>query len=411
MSQVYSRCYFYHQDKPCQVPQKMSYISGQQGPFDDQMLRIGASDNYFLSPPPYGGGPDSTGTSTSTSHSHGLGHGPGSGSGPGSGPGMASASASAISMDSELNLSFLQHPGLDVHVKEEDQGFPVLMGGPLSNGMARGHSMVESVPDSITDSMSRRNNNGDSSYTSPMSSGQGQGQGNGSASQTAGQGQGQDKSESSGMKADSEEEQIRRKRAMNRAAQKAFRERKEARVKQLEQQLKDSERDREQLLSELEDLRKHNIEMHAENRILLQTKSAGVPGVPLPLPLAQGLGQGISQGQGINQSIPQDLGAGPGTCPTKFTFPSKRDFVEELIDLQDQTYDAETVSRTQPVNYSHDGQEMMTISATWEYLHKVSERIDFDLSLVMCKLKGKQVCHGKGPSFYKSDVDRYIQEA
>ncbi|KAG0668112.1 hypothetical protein C6P43_004325, partial [Kluyveromyces marxianus] len=214
----------------------------------------------------------------------------------------------------------------------------------------------------------------------------------------------QDKSESSGMKADSEEEQIRRKRAMNRAAQKAFRERKEARVKQLEQQLKDSERDREQLLSELEDLRKHNIEMHAENRILLQTKSAGVPGVPgvgqsIPLPLAQGLGQG----QGISQSIPQGLG--PGTCPTKFTFPSKRDFVEELIDLQDQTYDAETVSRTQPVNYSHDGQEMMTISATWEYLHKVSERIDFDLSLVMCKLKGKQVCHGKGPSFYKSDVD------
>ena len=396
----------------------MSYISGQQGPFDDQMLRIGASDNYFLSPPPYGGGPDSTGTSTSTSHSHGLSHGPGSGSGPGSGPGMASASASAISMDSELNLSFLQHPGLDVHVKEEDQGFPVLMGGPLSNGMARGHSMVESVPDSITDSMSRRNNNGDSSYTSPMSSGQGQGQGqgSGSASQTAGQGPGQDKSESSGMKADSEEEQIRRKRAMNRAAQKAFRERKEARVKQLEQQLKDSERDREQLLSELEDLRKHNIEMHAENRILLQTKSAGLPGVPgVPLPLAQGLGQGISQGQGINQSIPQDLGPGQAlgqsTCPTKFTFPSKRDFVEELIDLQDQTYDAETVSRTQPVNYSHDGQEMMTISATWEYLHKVSERIDFDLSLVMCKLKGKQVCHGKGPSFYKSDVDRYIQEA
>lgn len=331
-------------------------------------------------------------------------------------------------MDSELNLSFLQHPGLDVHVKEEDQGFPVLMGGPLSNGMARGHSMVESVPDSITDSMSRRNNNGDSSYTSPMSSGHSSGHSSSltaslTAGQTAGQtagpglGQGsaqpQDKSESSGMKADSEEEQIRRKRAMNRAAQKAFRERKEARVKQLEQQLKDSERDREQLLSELEDLRKHNIEMHAENRILLQTKSAGIPGVPIPgpgpLPLPLPLAQSLGQGQGQGQSIPQ--GPGQGTCPTKFTFPSKRDFVEELIDLQDQTYDAETVSRTQPVNYSHDGQEMMTISATWEYLHKVSERIDFDLSLVMCKLKGKQVCHGKGPSFYKSDVDRYIQES
>ncbi|CDO95974.1 unnamed protein product [Kluyveromyces dobzhanskii CBS 2104] len=188
------------------------------------------------------------------------------------------------------------------------------------------------------------------------------------------------------------EEQIRRKRALNRAAQKAFRERKEARVKQLEKQLKQSENDREQLLNELEDLRKHNIEMHAENRILLQTKNDAATTAINAGSIAGPLGT-ASQNAYVEKN--------------KFTFPSKRDFVDELVDHQQHSTQRNVTPPS--LEYSHNGEQVMTVSATWEYLHKMSENLQFDLSLVIGRLKDRVVCHGKGPSYFKSDIDEYIE--
>ncbi|CCH62695.1 hypothetical protein TBLA_0I00300 [Henningerozyma blattae CBS 6284] len=70
---------------------------------------------------------------------------------------------------------------------------------------------------------------------------------------------------------ESVEEKIKaKKKAQNRAAQKAFRERKEAKLKELEKKLEQSERDKEALERKIEELRRLNMEINAENRLLLK---------------------------------------------------------------------------------------------------------------------------------------------
>lgn len=167
-----------------------------------------------------------------------------------------------------------------------------------------------------------------------------------------------------------------RKRALNRAAQKAFRERKEARMRELEEKLKQSEQGRQELLREVENLRKHNIEIHAENRILLQTQGSKTPSVADP-------------------------------SVAKFVFPTKRDFVGEMVPMHPDFLSELPASE----QYLIDGKQMLTVSAAWEYLHRLSESFDFDVSMVMANLKGKEMCHGKGPSYMRSDIDRFLSEA
>lgn len=370
----------------------MSYASGQQqaaqvpnAGFDEQMMRRAAADSYFLS-------------------------------------------SSFGSVDREME--FLHYQTNGIRVKEESKGpqIPVANGTTINNVpyyaspvvmqdtgyTTPGHSSISSEGNhvishggpsavfSLSESSSvNRNanlNNSTDSYSQQERDLELQQQQQLRLQQELQQQLNQEQQDLSNQTSDSatgandSEEQIRRKRALNRAAQKAFRERKEARVKQLEKQLKDSENDREQLLNELEQLRKHNIEMHAENRILLQTKNAAVVAAANSGAVTDSLGT-INQTQNSERN--------------KFTFPSKRDFVDELINVDEHNISNDTTPPS--LEYSHNGEQVMTVSATWEYLNRMSETFDFDLSLVMCKLKGRVVCHGKGPSYFKSDIDKYIE--
>lgn len=317
----------------------MSYTTGQQAQahnesFDEETLR--ASDSYFLSP-------------------------------------------SFGSIDN--GLDYLHHQAHSIRVKEEPTVLPLAQNGAF-------YASPALFPDTgyTTPTNSSTSSDGASHQHITNHSGGGL--------QKA-MGQELDKSEPVSELSETKdtEEEKDRKRALNRAAQKAFRDRKEAKVKQLEQKLRESEQDREQLLKELEDLRKHNIEMHAENRILLQTQGTNAAPFLIQSPMnpSQGLGQ--------------------ASANNKFTFPSQRDFVQQLITLEEQNANSASPETPPPIQYSFNGQDMMTVAATWEYLHRLSEKLDFDVSLVMCKLKGRQVCHGNGPSFLKSDIDRYIDEA
>lgn len=72
-----------------------------------------------------------------------------------------------------------------------------------------------------------------------------------------------------------EEDIIIKRKAQNRAAQRAFRERKEARVRELEQKLNESEKEKKRLFSENERLKKENTVITTENQVLLATTVAG----------------------------------------------------------------------------------------------------------------------------------------
>ena len=174
----------------------------------------------------------------------------------------------------------------------------------------------------------------------------------------------------------------------NRAAQKAFRERKEARLKELQDKLLESEKNRQSLLKEIEELRKVNTEINAENRLLLRSG---------------------------NERFSRDLIDGTGH---KYSFPIKDEFFSsevpegKLNNKSMYTLKSSGQTREKEAQYTDKaGRQVFTVPATWEYLYKLSEDRDFDVTYVMSKLKGKECCHTHGPAYPRNLIDSLVQEA
>ncbi|CUS20624.1 LAQU0S01e10858g1_1 [Lachancea quebecensis] len=176
-----------------------------------------------------------------------------------------------------------------------------------------------------------------------------------------------------------EDASARKKKAQNRAAQRAFRERKEAKMKELQEQLLTSERDKQSLLRQMEELREHNLKMLTENHLLLQKN---------------------------NPSLPTHSGSDAASTSNKFHFPSQSEFIESAIE----GHEVPVKLPLSSTNYEHNGEELLTFPATWEYLHKLSEKKDFDVYSVMQNLKGKEVCHGYGPAYKKAVIDQLVKQ-
>lgn len=198
-----------------------------------------------------------------------------------------------------------------------------------------------------------------------------------------------------------ETEKKMKKRAQNRAAQKAFRERKANRMKELEEQLKESERNRQMLLKEIDDLKKLNMEIKAENRILLQNTSN------LKNPL----------------DSPDELSIDSDNVRSNvnFTFPTKEKFYETMVistmknNSTDKAFNHENYTFKGQSSIKGDshftneiGQQFLTVPATWTYLSKLSETKDFDMYFVMQSLKGNEVCDEHGPSYPKTLIDGLV---
>lgn len=201
-----------------------------------------------------------------------------------------------------------------------------------------------------------------------------------------------------------EDERRMRKRAQNRAAQKAFRERKANRMKELEEKLMESERSRQMLLKEIDDLKKLNMEINVENRILLQnTKKFKNP---------------------LNSPDELSLDDSNMNSNSNFTFPTKEEFYETMVidtiknnkvnktfKHIDGTFNEQSLIKQNTQFTNEIGQQFLTVPATWNYLSKVSKTEDFDMYFVMQSLRGNEVCDEHGPSYPKVLIDELVAKA
>ncbi|EJS43522.1 yap3p [Saccharomyces arboricola H-6] len=184
---------------------------------------------------------------------------------------------------------------------------------------------------------------------------------------------------------------IAKKKAQNRAAQKAFRERREARLKELQDKLLESEKNRQNLLKEIEELRKLNTEINAENRLLLRNG---------------------------NEKATKPSRDQTDDTEHIYSFPTKVEFFTSIA-FEDKPKDKSInlpkdnkVLMKQNAHYVDEARkQVLTVPATWEYLYKLSEDRDFDVTYVMSKLQGQECCHTHGPAYQRTVIDFLVEEA
>ncbi|KAI0464141.1 hypothetical protein LJB42_001744 [Komagataella kurtzmanii] len=161
----------------------------------------------------------------------------------------------------------------------------------------------------------------------------------------------------------SKDQVVNKKKEQNRAAQRAFRQRKEAKIQELTELLNQSKKENYSLKLQLDQLK-----------------------------------------QSLNPREPKDL---------NYEFPStKNEFIHTL--LKDNTKHNLSgadvnVSRT----YTDCDQELLTISAVWDYLDQKRSNIEensqeLDIQSIVESLKGNERCHGYGPAYPKSLIDELV---
>ncbi|KAI5967957.1 FCR3 [Candida margitis] len=175
-----------------------------------------------------------------------------------------------------------------------------------------------------------------------------------------------------------EELQMKRK-AQNRAAQRAFRERKETKLKELEAKLLQSEEERQKLVEQLEAIRKQNLSICTENEILRTNEGS--------------------------------LTANKTTVD-KFHFPQTQDdFIDEITRGTNHQVKKDTINK---VYNNPEGDKLLALGAVWDYLQIKVEEANLDLSTidfneVMDRLKGNEKCHGYGPAYPLSLVQQAVE--
>lgn len=165
-----------------------------------------------------------------------------------------------------------------------------------------------------------------------------------------------------------EEELAIKKKAQNRLAQRAFRERKEMKLKELELMLLQSEEERQQLMDKLNEVKVQFNTLQNENQ-RLRSFSRGM--------------NSVSEG-------------------STFLFPeSQKDFVEEMITDKKHDMSVAQVNKVYEVPQA-PGRKVLGVGALWDYLlikREEEQYENLDLIEVMQLLKGREVCHGYGPAY------------
>ncbi|KAL6937054.1 hypothetical protein ACO0OL_001609 [Hanseniaspora opuntiae] len=166
----------------------------------------------------------------------------------------------------------------------------------------------------------------------------------------------------------------------------AFRRRKEEKLKEMEQKWMDSENDKKQLLKQIEELKKTTYEMSIENKEL-QKKNL------------------TSSSDYKNMSSTSSISHSPN-----YNFPNKAEYVQYIYaGSPHEAY----LTQIKDIKYLTDEGEAMTVSKTWDYLfrrlqEKELEGYTFDTWQIMSLMKGHEVCHGSGAAYMKSFVDSLI---
>ncbi|KAI0886219.1 uncharacterized protein GGS22DRAFT_125974 [Annulohypoxylon maeteangense] len=170
-----------------------------------------------------------------------------------------------------------------------------------------------------------------------------------------------------------------RRKAQNRAAQRAFRERKERHVKDLEAKLANLEAQQHQTASENEKLKRDLQKMSTENEILRATSSV----------------------QAQNGSLsPQ---------PTTTTGPMQYNPTEFYSDLL-QNHANKTPSHR---IVESGGERLLAAGATWDYIinHEMFKKGLVDVGDVSLRLKSQAKCDGQGPVFEERVILQAIVES
>ncbi|KAK3331058.1 hypothetical protein B0H66DRAFT_86864 [Apodospora peruviana] len=196
----------------------------------------------------------------------------------------------------------------------------------------------------------------------------------------------EDQAQSRRQGSNSEEDELTpaqsRRKAQNRAAQRAFRERKERHVKDLETRLQQLEQAQQQTATENERLKRDLQKMSTENEILRATSSLAVSaGSP-----------------GANGTPPITTG------PMSY---NPTDFYSNVL----QNHANKTPSHR--IVTSDDGERLLAAGATWDLIinHELFKRGLVDIADVSARLKPQAKCDGQGPVFEESAIVEAIEQS
>ncbi|KAL2269444.1 hypothetical protein VTJ83DRAFT_1628 [Remersonia thermophila] len=179
-----------------------------------------------------------------------------------------------------------------------------------------------------------------------------------------------------------------RRKAQNRAAQRAFRERKERHVKDLESRLQQLEQVQQDTASENERLKRDLQKMETENEILRATSMAAVAASSGAVPVAA-----------------VAAAAGPTTTGPMSYNPT--DFYSNVL----QGHTNKTPSHR--IVFSDKGERLLGPGATWDLItnHDLFKSGRVDVCLVSERLRPQAKCDGQGPVFEESAILQAIEQS
>jgi len=168
-----------------------------------------------------------------------------------------------------------------------------------------------------------------------------------------------------------------KRKAQNRAAQRAFRERKERHVKELEAKLASLEAAQQNATTENERLKREMQKMATENEILKATSST----------------MGSGHGRHASSHSPEPLISGPMRY-------SPTEFASDLLEGHDNKAFSHRISKT------NDGQPLLAAGATWDFIisQDLFKQGRVDIGAVSEYLRGRAICDGQGPVFAENDI-------
>lgn len=182
-----------------------------------------------------------------------------------------------------------------------------------------------------------------------------------------------------------EKELIIKKKAQNRLAQRAFRERKEIKLKELENKLLQSEEERQKLLEKLDEIKLQYISVRTENRLLRNSTD----------------GLAVVTSHGINLDN------------ARFVFPkSQEEFIAEMVQGDKHVLNQETINKVYDMPHN-SGRKVLAVGAVWDYLQIKAEEEEYeniDMMEVMTLLKGSEACHGYGPAYPLELVEAALRQ-
>ncbi|KAM3499983.1 hypothetical protein MY10362_006809 [Beauveria mimosiformis] len=185
-----------------------------------------------------------------------------------------------------------------------------------------------------------------------------------------------------------------RRKAQNRAAQRAFRERKERHVRDLESKLANLENSQQQASFENERLRRHLQKVSTENEILRATSNMNNQSAPSQHQHHQQQQDGGGGGHRRRRSSsPPPLINGPTEYrPTDFYASLLRDHAAK--------------SPSHRIIMGDDGERLLAPGATWDLIvsHELYQRGLVNVSMVSERLRDKARCDGQGPVFPESAI-------